>query len=153
MRTPPPTRAFRNCEGFSLIEIMVAALLLGIVITGATSMIGTGRSMDSAGRLRSQALRLASNALDRAPYQNAAYPIAGAPRVTTSNPSLRTESGAACTATQVDSVYATATALWVEADGGSAVGVPFQRISIKVKWTCGGPADSVMLWKRIANVE
>jgi prepilin-type N-terminal cleavage/methylation domain-containing protein len=151
---PPhsPKRSARKCGGFTLIEVMVSAILLGIVIAGATSLIGTGRTFDGAGRLRAQALRLASNSMERAAHHNSAFTVTAVNQRLVSNPDLTTESGAVCQATQIDSVYATATAQWTDADGGNPVNVTYQRICVKLAWTCGGLSDSVVLRKRIANV-
>jgi prepilin-type N-terminal cleavage/methylation domain-containing protein len=153
MSPSSPKRSDRECGGFTLIEVMVSAILIGIVIMGATSLIATGRTLDSVGRLRAQALRLASNSMERATHHNSAFPISPAPQVITTDTALTTESGATCPATQIDSVYGIATVQWTEADGGTqGVDVTYQRICVKVNWTCGGLADSVVLRKRIANV-
>lgn len=132
---------------------MVAALLLGLVITGATSMIGTGRTLEGAGDLRSQALRLAANSMERTTHHYSAYRIA--PGEFTSKPKLNTPSGATCTADQTDSIYDTTSigAHWTDADGGVAVNVPYQAICVRLTWSCGGLADSVVLRKRIANIQ
>jgi len=150
----PPPRSYRGCDGFTLIEVMVAALLLGIVISGATSLLGTGRTLEGAGGLRSQALRLASNSMERITHHHSAYPISPAPQVSASNPNLTTESGAVCAANQSDSIYPISAVLWADADGGgNIVSVTYQRICVRLIWTCGGLADSVVLRKRIANVQ
>jgi prepilin-type N-terminal cleavage/methylation domain-containing protein len=153
MTPTSPSRPLRECGGFTLIEVMVSALLLGVVVTGATSLIATGRNLESAGSLRSQALRLAANSMERATHHFSAYPITTAPQGIPSNPILTTESGGNCTANQIDSIYAPELANWTDADGGNQVDVPYQRICVKLFWACGGPADSVVFRKRIANVQ
>ena len=145
-----PSRSRPECDGFTLIEIMVAALLLGVVITGATTLLGSGRTLEGSGSLRSQALRLAANSMERSTHNYSAYPLA-AGRIT-SNPDLHTESGAVCNASQIDSIYVTQATPWNDADGGNPVSVTYQRICVKLNWTCGGLSDSVVLRKRIANV-
>ena len=152
---PPfsPLRSLRECGGFTLVEVMVAALLLGIVITGATSLITTGRTLEGDGSLRSQALRLAVNSMERTTRHYSAYPLAKG--FTTAKPNLITESGASCAANQIDSIYDTTSVgtQWTDADGSNVgVDVPYQRICVKINWSCGGPADSIVLRKRIANV-
>jgi hypothetical protein len=124
-----------------------------MLIMGATSLVATGRTLDGAGLLRAHALRLAANSLERATRHNSAYPVPSAPIVLTSNPDLNTESGGTCAANQTDSIYGTSIEQWTDADGGNTVGVPYQRISVKLTWACGGLADSVLLGKRIANVK
>lgn len=151
MRHIPPSRQTRECGGFTLIEVMVSALLLGILVAGATSVIGTGRTLEGAGSYRAQAVRIAANSMERATHHYAAYPLP--PGRFPSNPNLATETGAACAANQIDSIYPIQSEHWTEADGGNPVDVPYQAICVKLFWSCGGQPDSVVLRKRIANVK
>lgn len=138
--------------GFSLVEVVISAAILGLVVAGLTSLLATGRALDSSSRLRSQAMALASNSLNRTTNHYTAYPVAAG--VTSTARTLKTESDAACAATQIDSVYAPVPDYWVDATSGTAgaVEVPYQKITSMVVWNCGGLADTVILRKRIADV-
>lgn len=152
---PAPVRSatgrYPAQEGFTLLEVIISAAILGLTVAGVTTLIASGRALDSSSRLRSQAFTLASNTLERTGYHYLAYPVPAA--VNVSYPVLVTESGANCTATKTDSVYAPASDFWVDANGGSPVEVPYQRFTVMLTWTCGGLADTLILRKRIADVE
>src|SRR3954462_1034461 len=63
----------QECAGFTLIETMLAALILGMAIAGTTSMLGIGTSLETEDGLRRQARMYLARSLERDIYDYSGY--------------------------------------------------------------------------------
>jgi prepilin-type N-terminal cleavage/methylation domain-containing protein len=144
----------RRSAGFSLVELMVASSILGLAVTGVMAMLGTARSVEAESGLRQQATYFAVSALDDTNFHYTKYPLATAaiaPRIDT----LRFSTGDTIQAVESRTVSAVDNSVtWYDYKNPAIANVivPFQRVTVKVKWSLLGQADSVVLTKRVAQV-
>lgn len=148
---PPPSM---NAEGgFSLVEVMVASAIMGMVIIGVMTLIGIGRGMEAETLLRSQALEMAASKLENPAYQN---PLVGTqitpvdPEISSIN--LKTTSGVNLPGHMTLIISPVLDGTWPEIDGGPDVTVPYQRLTVTVQWTFAGVSDLVELKKRVSAI-
>jgi hypothetical protein len=141
-------------NGYSLVEAMVAALVLALAITGAMSMIGSGREQEYGQNLRRQAWSLAATALEDTAYHYSRYDLLAA-GVSSRDTLLDSLMGRSITATLTVRVFA-------EDDNGfvnwgsfdpPTLTVHYRRIRSKVAWTVDGSRDSVEMVKRVTKVK
>ena len=143
-------------RGMTLLEVVVAALILGISITGVLSMLGSGRDQETLAFLRNQADKVAKNAMEDSNYTSAKYAgFAPAAKDWTfpAKADLSSETG---TALQADVMVAVGpeTVEWMFNPDLGAFGqaVPFRQVSVTVSWSFAGRNESVSLKKRIAEI-
>jgi hypothetical protein len=139
-------------DGFSLIEVVVASGIMGMVITGVMTLIGIGRGLETESLLRRQALEMAATKLEDPKYQN---PLVGA-EITPIDPeisyiNLKTAEGTDVAGQMTLVVSPTLDDAWAEIGGGT-LQVPHQRLTVTVQWGFGGASDQVVLRKRVAAI-
>lgn len=145
----------RNCSGFTLIETMVSAVVLGIAVTGIMAMIGIGTTLETEDGLRRQARMFAANALEQPVYLASNYaalaagpgPWPGAPIVT-----LKTSYGNDVPAVLSVTVSPAADLALNNANAGGAVLVPYKILTAQVTWTMDGNTETLDLQKTISEV-
>lgn len=133
-------------------ELIVAAVCLGIAISGVMAMIGSGRQLETGHSLRRQAAMIVQNELENETYHYENYDAL--------NPTLIGPAGIVLNAGEANPVPATLSgrvvlesAQWN--DPGAApplLGIPYKRIAFKVEWTFADRIDSVVASKRIAKI-
>jgi hypothetical protein len=140
-------------RGATLIEVVVAAVVLGLAFVGTTSMIASGRGLESGEFLRGQASRIASNTLED--------PVLGAKNYTalpagtvSRNDSMRSEPGQTIFATVLITVSAPQNAAFQDPVSGFSPGqsVEYKRVEAKVLWPSSAPQDSFSLSKLISDI-
>jgi hypothetical protein len=70
MAFPRPHPASRSQGGYSLIEVMVSSLLLGLAIIGVVSMLRTVRELEFGVHMNRKARIMAENVLESKSYKN-----------------------------------------------------------------------------------
>jgi prepilin-type N-terminal cleavage/methylation domain-containing protein len=125
-------RSSRSDEGFSLVEVIVAMVVFGIVSTGVLTSANIVVRMTADNRSRQIATNLAEQQLDEDRGTLDPFNIHNIPASPTDAPLTRTVSGRVYTTTQVTSL--------VSVDGsditcGSSKTVSYRRITVKVDWT------------------
>lgn len=145
----------RNSAGFSLIETMVAAVVLGIALTGIMAMIGIGTTFETEDGLRRQARMFAANALEQPVYRASNYaallsgpgPWPAAPEV-----ALKSSYGHDIPATLSVTVSSAANLPMNNANAGGFVEVPYKTLTAQVHWNFDGHAESLVLQKTITEI-
>jgi prepilin-type N-terminal cleavage/methylation domain-containing protein len=140
----------RNCEGMTLVELLVAASILGMAITGVMSMLGIGRQIEAENGLRRQGDMVAANVLESPAYHYSNYPFPAGD--VSSAITLSTDAAHTIPATQTVSI-ADQTTPFNDLVSGSHIDVPYQSVSVKVKWTLNGQDDSVTSRKWVAALQ
>lgn len=143
---------FHKESGVTLIELMVASVILGIAITGVMSMIGTGRSIDIRNSLNRQARVAAAGIMEDTTYHYSNYAalpplVLGDPPASTTLPSITLKS-------EVGTVSAT-TSIKVTLQNSAFNGINFDSkvIELMMNWPEGSPSDSIYLRKQITEVK
>lgn len=147
-----PLRCRSVKAGFTLLELLIASALLGMVITGVMALLGIGRGMESESILRSQALVLAAARLENPANQN---PIAGGsiPPVDQVIPvNLKTSAGVNVPGQSTLVVSSIVNDAWPEIGGGTII-VPYQMLNVTVQWGFAGVTDLVVLRKRVSAIK
>jgi prepilin-type N-terminal cleavage/methylation domain-containing protein len=145
-------RARRSERGFSLVELMVSATVLGLATIGALSMIGTGRALDAEEVFRRQAYQFAAAALEDAKYGYQNYPLAAG--TTNRAIQLQIDGGQKVNATLISTVGAEQnTDLQAAPPAGGTIPIPYQQVTVKVRWPTASPTDSVSFSKWVANAQ
>lgn len=144
-----------RCDGYSLVELVVAAVCLGIGISGVMTMIGSGRQLETGHSLRRQASMFIQNELESDTYHHTNYealnplPMVVGPSAIVLNPGQANPVPATLSGNVIlDSVQ------WN--DPGVApplLWVVYKRIDFVVRWTFAGRIDSVVASKRIARMQ
>jgi Tfp pilus assembly protein PilV len=139
-------------KGLTLVELMVAALLLGLAITGVMSMLGAGRAVETDKILQRQATLLAADTLEDPQYAAVNYPLAV--RNSPYTVALSTGTGHSIPATLTVMVQDASTE-WNDGNGGASISVPHQTMAVQVQWTAPGTSktESVVLRKSIADLD
>lgn len=140
----------RPQKGFTLVELMVSATILGLATIGAFAMIGVGRSLDTDEVLRRQAYQFATAALEDPQYGYQNYPLPSS--FTPSGVQLKIDGGQTVNATLeiAVGVEEKATLQGAPEDGGT-IQIPYQPVTAKVKWPPLNSTDSVFLVKWVAD--
>ncbi len=142
-------------RGVTLIELMVASIILGIAITGVMTMLGSGRNLDIANSLRRQG-RVSAIAILESPVYHYSNYAACLPRIDTLSVTLEPAIPSAFVSGREPApVPARATVAltdnptirWAGHDMAS------RSIKVNVSWPVGAPTDSVTLVKRIAQAK
>lgn len=154
-----PRSKISACAGFTLVETMVAAIILGMAITGVMSMLPIGMGYEKEDTLRRQATRIAANILERPRYHYSNYtgfangvdekpPAYTVTLKTTANTNVSAH--VEILAQQEFDINYFRDAY--EPDG-TIIGVPTKQIEVKITWPTGAPTDSVFLQKTIARIQ
>jgi prepilin-type N-terminal cleavage/methylation domain-containing protein len=141
-------------SGFTLVELMVASVCLGLAISGAMSMIGAGRQIEMENWNRRQARMLAYSALENNAYHYLNFSSIIVPYSQTSVVQLNPGTPLAINATLVvtsDLGYFT----MHDPDGETppSLGIQYKWVRAAVNWTVAGHADSVHVRKRITEFQ
>lgn len=128
----------------------MAGLVLGIGVTGAMSIIGSGRALEYSGNLRRQAANLAAAAMEDTNYHYSKYDIL-ATGTASGDSLLDSLSGRAIPANVSMTVFASTIVTWGPAPEN--LDVHSKRIRAKVTWTVDGLKDSVEIFKRICKIK
>jgi Tfp pilus assembly protein PilV len=140
-------------RGVTLVETLVAATLLGLTFVGTTSMLASGRDLESEDYLHRQAFRLASNLLENPFYKPTRYPLLAA-GTTSQLDSLKSESGQKITATVSVTVSAPTPVTFQDPTSQFSPGqtISYKKISVQVSWSFAGTPDNISLSNRIADI-
>jgi len=152
MPQPEPKQiSIPDQRGVSLVEIMVAVTIFGLAVTGITTLLGTGRNLESSDYLREQASRIALNVMEDTAFGYAKY--TSLPPTPPASPVLMTESNVPVTASLTTAIGAvTQDNFKNPASGNFDAQIDYRTVTTKVKWSFAGVADSVIMSKRIADV-
>ncbi|GAA4749587.1 hypothetical protein GCM10025783_22390 [Amnibacterium soli] len=125
-------RSPRTDEGFSLVEVIVAMVIFGIVSTGILTSANIVIRMTADNRSRQVAVNLAEQQLDTDRGILDPFDVHNIPATSTDLPLTQRVSGRTYTITQATSL--------VSVDGsditcGSSSTVSYRRITVKVDWT------------------
>lgn len=145
MPVTAPMRRQRHDRGFTLIEVLIAVVLLTTGLLGLASLQATGTRLNHSAYMRSQATVLAYDIVDRmranvAAARTGGYDIAiGA----------AAPAGTATTAVDLAQWKATLAALLPDGDGSIAAdagGLPdeAQRVTVVVRWNDGRATADVV---------
>ncbi len=144
-----------NQRGVTLIELMVASIILGITTTGVLTMLGSGRNMDIANSLRRQARLTAIAILEDSLYHYSKY-AACLPRIDTRTVTLEPaipsiyligDEPTPVPATATITITNDPSLIWA----GQAT--ESRTIQVNVAWPAASPTDTVTLVKRITNAK
>jgi type II secretory pathway pseudopilin PulG len=143
------------CAGYTLIELMVAAVCLGISISGIMAMIGVGREMEMETSFRRQARIIAGSELERDIFHYRNFPFLTTNPITPVPVLLKMDATNQDTAL-MNVTVSSSTVNWNNV--GDPTGIPSQPISYKsiqvcISWTVAAHADSIILQKRIAQTQ
>ncbi len=148
----------RENSGFTLIETMAAALILGISITGVMTLLGVGVAVETDGGFRRQARMIAASTLEQPAYHFSNYngltPGAG-PWPASPDTSLKAsrEGAPPLPATLAVTVSPATTWALADAEGSSVpVSVAYKTITAQVSWTLDGHSETVTLVKTITEI-
>jgi type II secretory pathway pseudopilin PulG len=141
--------------GYTLIELMVAAVCLGISISGIMAMIGVGRQMEMETSFRRQARIIAGSELERTIFHYRNYPFLTTNPITPVSVLLDKDAATQQTAT-MNVTVSNSTVNWNNV--GDPVGtptqpIPYTTIQVRIAWTVAARADSILLQKRIAQTQ
>jgi hypothetical protein len=154
MRSIPENLRYPSgSKGVTLLETVVAATLLGLAFVGITSMLASGRDMETTEYLRRQAFRLAVVAMEDSAFGPGRYSLLTTVPVARNN-SLRTPAGQNVAALVSIAVGPESNMTFQDTSTHFSPGRPieFKRVDAKVSWTFAGRPDSVILMKRIAKI-
>lgn len=149
----PPDRS-PSGGGYTLVELVVAATLLGLAISGVMSMIGSGRQMELENNLRRQARIVASGMLENPLYHFSRYGafVAGQ---TIGATTLMADAETPVPATTRLIISSERFTIWNDIiSGGTSASVgalPYRRMEARVSWTVAGQTQSVRIRKNIAQ--
>jgi Tfp pilus assembly protein PilV len=140
-------------RGVTLVETLVAATLLGLTFVGTTSMLASGRNLETGDNLRRQAFRLASNVLENPAFKPTQYSLL-APGTSSQLDSLKSEAGQKITATVSVTVSAAAPIAFQDPTAQFSPGqtISYKKISVQVSWSFAGTSDNISLSNRIADI-
>jgi prepilin-type N-terminal cleavage/methylation domain-containing protein len=140
--------ATTNQKGYTLVELSVAAMVLGIAVIAAIAMIRKSRDFEIDGNIVRQARNIAASTLeDSVIFQTSRYPVEVKTHVIAGEKSIYILPGKWITPT----VNVVATEIQTETWGTMAI--PYQEIKAVVRWTYNGKSDSVISRKRIAQIK
>lgn len=140
-----------NQLGFTLLETMVASLILGMVITGVISMLGIGTALETENGLRRQARIINVSVLENSVNHGGNFnliPLGS----NTMDTALLTSAGIRIPATLTTTVTQ-ATANWLNNEGGADVPVPYKTIKSKIQWTISDRTDADSIQKTISDIQ
>ncbi|MGT2425924.1 type IV pilus modification PilV family protein [Amnibacterium kyonggiense] len=131
-RRPEALRSARTDEGFTLVEVLVAMLIFGLVSTGILTSANIVIRMTADNRSREVATNLAEQQLDTDRGVLDPFDVHNIPATAGGAPLTQTVSGRTYTITQTTSL--------VSADGsditcGNSKSVSYRRITVQVDWT------------------
>lgn len=138
----------RSARGYTLVEVMVATLILGLSVVAVVTMLREGRNSEDYGEVQRQASILLRSAMEDTAYDFRKYAVYNGllSHKFGHNDTLRLDTlriFAICSVT----VGAQQTENWTGTNQ-----VKFKRIVGIVRWTLDGVLDSLTLSKRIAPV-
>lgn len=155
---PEPSRTMPPPDGgMTLLEVVIAALVLGISLTGVLSTLGSGRDQETMAYLRNQAAKVAKNAMEDSNYTSAKYAGFAPGSKEWSFPAtavLRSETDSAVIANVMIKVAPEDVKWFYNPDlGGFGQAVPSRKVSATVAWTFAGRSETIVLNKRIAEIQ
>ena len=144
----------KNQSGFTLIELMVSAVILGLSITGIMTMLSVGRTLETEDGLNRQARINAANALEDSNFQSAKYPLP-APSANATTGNLIAGAGSLVPYTQIQSTLEGTPLQWTDGNDPthvSTVAVPYQTRTVFVSWSVAGATQSLTIIKSLAGI-
>jgi hypothetical protein len=138
-------------NGYTLVELVVAAVCLGVAISGVMTMIAAGRRLETDQSLRRQACMYLQSALERDEYHYNNFDAAASPdpavigivlNAGTANPVAATLSGIV-----YDDSYSLRDPLV-----GPDLPIPFKHVTFVVQWPSGAPTNSITATRRITKI-
>ncbi len=140
-------------RGVTLIELMVASVILGIGITGVMSMIGIGRDLDFQNKLRREATIAATRILEDSAFNSAKYREWDPVSPSTVPPTVPSR-----TLVFEPGIYAINAIANIKVSQGlttvwAGIPSPSRLVEVKILWPNSYPTDSLYLAKRIAEVK
>ena len=161
MKIRTPGIVISTDAGFTLIELMVAGVCLGLAITGVIAMISAGQVLEMESSLRHQAKMFAAEELERDDLHYQAAPpsngVLTTKTVTLNNGTITLNNGTV-TLNNGQNVSA---GLTVTVSSGTAnyngynsptIPVVYKQIQVQVSWPLGSPTQNIILEKRIADI-
>ncbi len=133
--------------GFTLVELMVASLILGMAITAVMTMLTIGRTIEAGDCLRRQARILAASILEDSLYQSDSTAIIGSNTViSTLTPGI----GLPIPDTLTVNVVKVAPVSWTDGnDATLTILVPFKTVTVNISWSNAGVNETISLQKSI----
>ena len=140
-------------RGVTLVETLVAATVLGLAFVGTTSILASGKDLETQEYLGRQAFRIAANALEDpffSPRRFSALALGTIPRPLDS---LKSETGQWIFAT-VSAVITAGTEQFQDDTRSFTPGQPvaYKKIEVRVAWVFAGNPNTISLSKRIADI-
>ncbi|GEM_PF-5338092 len=146
--------------GVTLIELMVASIILGLAVTGVLALVGSGRSLEYQNSLYAQARSAGNSILEDPYYRYSNYtslsPIGpSTPHATVANdaPYLKATPTAPST---FDTISVTITEVtvtnWIAMTGSGTPLIPVRKIDLTQKWKADGTDQTLTLSKWICQI-
>lgn len=147
MANAPRSRSHRQ-QGYTLIELMVSSVVLGLAVVGTTTLWRNGREFEQQGDVRRQAFQALVGAMEAPEYHFSRYATAANWSGTALLDSGTTSS---VTGNLTLEVSPERSDLW--GTGADMNLVHYKSVTGKITWTLAGKPDSLKLTKRLARVK
>jgi prepilin-type N-terminal cleavage/methylation domain-containing protein len=144
-------KKLQNQFGFTLIELMVASLILGMSITAIMTMLSIGRTIEAGDGLRRQARNIVASTMESAAYQTYAV---GANFSNSIVGSLTPSLGPPIPYTLTTNVTSPPAASWTDGNAPPAIipnSVPYNFVDVQITWVDAGTNESYRLQKWLAK--
>jgi prepilin-type N-terminal cleavage/methylation domain-containing protein len=147
-----PTRTkFTRLAGYTLVELMVAAVLLGICVSGVMTMISVGRQAELDNSIRRQARIFAANQMESDQYNYTQYPATAG--MASPPDTINRDTIPKIVPTISVTVSPESSAVWNQIGGGS-ISFQYQKVTVAVSWLKkNGNMESVGFQKIIAAIK
>lgn len=132
----------RSFYGYTLIEVMVSTLVLGLAVAAVATMLRKGKASEDSGEIRRQATLLLQSSLEDTAFGVAKYNTIASPAEAIDT--LRLDILKVPCTTSVSAGTETF-------DTWNSVQVRYKKITSKVRWTFEGIRDSVSMSIRITK--
>jgi prepilin-type N-terminal cleavage/methylation domain-containing protein len=147
MAIPTRSRSHRQ-QGYTLIELMVSSVILGLAVAGTTTLWRNGREFEQQGDVRRQAFQALVGAMEAPEYHFSRYAAAADWSGTVLLDSGTTSS---VTANLSLAVSPEESDLW--GTGVDMNQVHYRSVTGRITWSLAGKSDSLKLKKRLVRVK
>ena len=141
----------KDQAGFTIVEVLVAAVILSLSVVGTVAMVRKSQDMISQDKNRRAARGFIVKTLEQSSFEPENY---AALTTSTTTQSVSINAAASINGTLITEISDEQTQTGASNTFGVAVDIPYREITVTVKWNeTGDKKDSVQVWKRIANVQ
>ncbi len=141
-------------KGFTIVEFVVASILLGVSVTGITSMLGSGRDLEHRNKVRHAAYLVAASTMEDTLYHYSTY---SSTLITRTPPldsvTLDSASGYRIRALRQIFVFFLPPEIWTDLPGHDTDTLPSQEVQVNLYWKVDGQTQILTMSKRIAAAQ